>query len=175
MPTTQKPGTSFTFPCNHRAILPALGISSRYAYWCKNPQYARKGTWRCGICMRQQIHLRQKGLGADGLIGWATILLRSLRYHAETGKYTAPHVSVQQLVELRLRSSKCALTDKPLDWEATRLPHLHHNHETGEVIGFVCEHANKAEGMLSKLTRRERQSLIHRAFPNEFDFDTKAE
>lgn len=172
-PTKQKERKPFKFPCGHRTRLPLLGRSTRLAYWCRNPKYARHGTWRCGICIRENIRLRQKGLGSDGLRGWATILLRSLNYHAEKGKYTAPHISIDQLVDLRVQSKTCALTGRPLKWSGAKLPHLHHNHATGMVIGFVCSLANKTEGMLAALTLQERRNLIHTAFPNEFDFDLK--
>jgi hypothetical protein len=174
-PIKQKELKPFKFPCGHCARLPLLGRSTRLAYWCSNPKYARRGTWRCGICIREHIRLRQKGLGSDGLRGWATILLRSLNYHAEKGRYTAPHISIDRLVDLRIQSKTCALTGRPLKWSDATLPHLHHNHVTGVVVGFVCGLANKAEGMLARLTKQERASLIQKAFPDEFDFGRDSE
>lgn len=175
MVLTQYPGKVFKFPCNHKTRLPDVGISNRQVYWCKNKKYTRRGTWRCAICIRKQIKNHQRGCGSDGLRGWAKILLRSLNYHAVKGDYVPPRISVSQLVNLRMNSSKCALTGRSLDWASVPLPHLHHNHQTGEVVGFTCSDANKAEGMLSKFTKEESQALIRRSFPNEFDFGKEAE
>lgn len=175
MPITQYPGRAFTFPCGHRTKLPDVGASDQSAYRCKNKGYTRHGTWRCAICVRKKIKQRQRGRGSDGLHGWAKILLRSLNYHALKGDYIAPRISISQLVNLRINSSKCALTGRPLNWAKVPLPHLHHNHRTGEVVGFVCSEANKTEGMLSKFTKEERRTLIRRSFPNEFDFGKESE
>jgi Recombination endonuclease VII len=44
------------------------------------------------------------------------------------------------------RSKQCALCGDDLDWQASEYPNLHHNHETGKVIGFVHLRCNMIEG-----------------------------
>jgi hypothetical protein len=171
----QMPGEAFQFPCRHRVVLPQLGVSGVGAYWCKNPKNSRGGTWRCSLCIRKTITLRNRGLGAEGLHGWATKTLLRIKSQSERGGYAAPKISVEDLVDLRSRSQYCVLTDRLLVWSGKRLPSLHHNHDTGEVIGFVCSIANRIEGMLSRFSKRERAIFFRRAFPKEVDFGFDAE
>jgi len=162
----------FRFPCGHSVVLPARGKSNPFVYWCANRTYKHGGTWRCGICIRQHMQTRRAGSGPDGLTGWAIILLRSLKYHSQMGGYAAPKISIAGLVRLRKYSRRCALTGRPLDWSQSPLPHLHHDHKTGEVIGFVCRLANVIDGMLAKLTPQERKTFLEHSL---LDFGKESE
>jgi hypothetical protein len=43
-----------------------------------------------------------------------------------------------------MEASVCERCKKPLLWDtnAKKLPHLHHNHETGEIYGFTHPRCN---------------------------------
>jgi len=64
-----------------------------------------------------------------------------------------------------LKSDECVMCGTELIWTDKRRPHLHHDHETGEVKGFSHPLCNQAEGMLSKMTIIERKTFIREVFP----------
>jgi len=50
-------------------------------------------------------------------------------------------------------SRRCAFGGKPLDWKTQNkgiYPSLHHNHDTGEVLGYIHNICNRLEGALRK-------------------------
>lgn len=72
------------------------------------------------------------------------ILLQS-QLDAKKGKYApipldTPHSVIRKMME----EPNCERCNEPLDWIFGRgkTPHLHHNHSTGEVYGFVHSHCN---------------------------------
>lgn len=72
-----------------------------------------------------------------------------LRLGARTAKkrgYAPPDITPEKLVKLLSMSKRCALCSGLLNWTGKRPALLHHNHETGRVIGFVHSRCNKLEG-----------------------------
>jgi hypothetical protein len=60
--------------------------------------------------------------------------------------YAPPIITPEELVQLRQETQVCALCPESLDWSGEKPPCLHHNHETGKVIGFVHPRCNIIEG-----------------------------
>lgn len=101
-------------------------------------------------------------------IGWAKGCLSVFKGSAKRRGYTPPNITAENFVKLMLKSKRCFGCDSRLDWENTS-PHLHHNHATGEVLGFCHSLCNQAEGMLSKMTSQERLNFITTFFCEIFE------
>jgi hypothetical protein len=94
------------------------------------------------------------------------------RADAKRGGFVPPNISASKLVSLVQASKRCFGCNGLLDWnnkESRRRPHLHHDHITGEVHGFCHPTCNQAEGMLNKLTAKERYNFIIAFFPEIFE------
>lgn len=76
-------------------------------------------------------------------LGWARQILSGFRQK----KGTLPDITAEELVSLRQQSTHCGC-GKPLNWDGMITPHLHHNHQTGFVYGYVHSHCNLIEGWL---------------------------
>ncbi len=93
-------------------------------------------------------------------LGWAKRVLRDLQKHAIEKGYKAPILSSEELVRLYQESRICVLCEEPLEAK----PSLHHNHETGKVIGFSHTRCNSIEGFLSKLSLLARERFLKNVF-----------
>jgi hypothetical protein len=72
---------------------------------------------------------------------------------AKRGGYAPVKIGVASLIKLMQDSHICVGCKEPLNWdegEDGRMPCLHHNHKTGEVIGFAHNRCNWLEGMINK-------------------------
>jgi Recombination endonuclease VII len=78
---------------------------------------------------------------------WAKSCIQSSTGRALKLGYAPPAITPDEAVALAQRSKQCALCGSDLDWQASRYPSLHHNHETGKVIGFVDHRCNNLEGL----------------------------
>lgn len=78
--------------------------------------------------------------------GYAKHLLRCAASEAKTQVHAPIDATPEQIVALRQNANSCALCCKPLAWDFQKPPSLHHNHETGKVIGFVHGKCNAIEG-----------------------------
>jgi len=112
----QRPGRPHVFPCGCSGILPISG-SNKFA--CK----MRSSSATCRV---------------------SGILLNSkraakVRKHAAINSDT-PHSAIRQLMKEEL----CWRCRKPIQWSLGRgvTPHLHHNHENGEIYGFTHSRCN---------------------------------
>jgi hypothetical protein len=115
----QKPGQFHEFPCGCSGILPKTrGESNVFA---KAGQNHRTRSWICRIFS----------------------ILRSAEYEAKKRGYkpiSSTHAEIREL----MKSNKCWLCGNKLIWNFGRgqTPHLHHDHETGEILGFTHPRCN---------------------------------
>jgi Recombination endonuclease VII len=84
---------------------------------------------------------------------WAQRILSRHRQDARRLGYAPPNITAKKLLKLLEKSPNCCGCDAPLDYQASgfNAPCLHHNHETGEVVGFAHRECNSLEGQLQKL------------------------
>jgi hypothetical protein len=114
----QTPGGFHTFPCGCSGILPHRGESNYFAR-CNT----RTNSWYCRVL---------------GILG-------SSASNAQECGYTSidPKTSHSVIREL-MKAELCWRCRLPLKWTLGRgqTPHLHHNHDTGEIYGFTHPHCN---------------------------------
>lgn len=87
-------------------------------------------------------------------VNWAKTVLRNHRQYSTRFKQAVPRITPQDLASLRGVSSHCYLCGEKLQWDAedrNLLPHLDHNHKTGEVRGYTHGYCNIIAGNLSRL------------------------
>jgi hypothetical protein len=111
--TIQKLGEPFTFPCGCSGILPVRG-SNKFAI--------QKGR---SFCCR------------------VSSILSCGSRDAQYGGYKfncIPHSIIRRMMERQ----DCWRCREPLDWVfgSGRTPHLHHDHETGKILGFTHPKCN---------------------------------
>ena len=101
----------------------------------------------------------------------AKTVLRWARRCCKKFGYATPDITPEGLVNLYNVSTHCVGCGGPLNWghDNRHQPHLHHNHVTGEVLGFCHALCNQAEGMLSKLSSKEIVTFVKTFFPAVFD------
>lgn len=87
---------------------------------------------------------------------WAQRILSSHRQNARKGKYAATQITPAKLLKILKTSPSCCGCGAPLNYEAVgfEAPCLHHDHNTGEVVGFAHRECNSLEGQLKKLGTR---------------------
>lgn len=87
---------------------------------------------------------------------WAVRILSRTAKDARRGNYAAIKASPEEVLSLLGKSPLCCGCDQPLNYtiRGFRAPCIHHNHETGELIGFAHRECNMLEGQLQKLGER---------------------
>lgn len=87
---------------------------------------------------------------------WAQRILTTLKRLSRKSGHAGPTLTPPQLLKMLESSPICCGCNAPLDYNAVGwcAPCLHHNHETGEVIGFAHRECNSLEGQLQKLGTR---------------------
>jgi hypothetical protein len=114
----QEPGKLHTFPkCGCTGILPERGQSNKFAVWMSRASECR-----------------------------VALILRSSTRMAKSGGFQAidpktPHSVIRALME----EPNCERCQQPLSWNHFgwgKTPHLHHDHETGEIYGFTHPRCN---------------------------------
>jgi hypothetical protein len=114
----QQPGIKHIFPCGCSGVLPnCLGDSNQFVV-------AGQRGWKCRV----------------------TYILASSLGGSRRGSYTpinplTPHLAIREM----MKQKNCILCGAPLNWkplEKERMPHLHHDHVTGEIFGFTHPHCN---------------------------------
>jgi hypothetical protein len=115
----QEAGWSHLFPCGCAGFLPARGSSNKFAF-------SHRGTaFKCRV----------------------TRILRGSRASAKRHNFTAvakdtPHSIIRKLMD----EPNCERCGEPLSWDVLTgpetTPHLHHDHETGEIYGFTHPKCN---------------------------------
>jgi hypothetical protein len=113
----QKPGKLYTFRCGCSGILPAAGKSNKFAVW--------KDSQSSFVC-------RVPGIFSHGKA--------AARKHGYKFPKNVSHSVIREMME-----TDCWRCGKPLDWSSLgsgKTPHLHHDHETGEILGFTHMRCN---------------------------------
>src|SRR5271156_3516059 len=114
----QTPGQRHEFPCGCSGTLPEKrGQSNQFAV------ASRHGSWSCRVL--SILNSSQK-LARD--FGYAPI------------DPNTSHSVIRKLME----EPNCERCQQPLSWElgAGKTPHLHHDHESGEIFGFTHPRCN---------------------------------
>lgn len=101
-------------------------------------------------------------------LNWAKRLLWAANKKAKIKGYKPPNISPEELLLLRARSKHCEGCGDPLLMDGYPVPHLHHHHDTGEVVGFVHASCNHIEGHLRKLPLCARRLILRTFFPEVF-------
>lgn len=123
----QIPGEFWTFPCGCSGILPEIGKSNLFAHG--HNVYKRKETHRDFnyTCRVSQV------------VAGGNCEARSKGYKPIDPE--TPHHIIRAMMDEPL----CWRCKRPLDWTnfgKGKTPHLHHNHDTGEIYGFTHPHCN---------------------------------
>lgn len=117
---TQKPGKSHTFPCGCSGTLPmAWGAANEFAI-----RASSTGSFGCRV---------------------SSILSGSQATAKRDGYTPIPLNTPHTVIRNMMADPNCERCGKPLFWSITlgsRPPHLHHNHETGEIYGFTHPKCN---------------------------------
>jgi hypothetical protein len=112
----QRPLKMHTFPCGCTGILPQRGHSNKFASKVGNDW------WRCRV----------------------SVIIKSSEVSATHGDYQPIKINTpHSLIREEMDKNICYVCEKPLLWRfgVGVTPHLHHDHETGEIYGFshiVC-------------------------------------
>jgi hypothetical protein len=114
-----------------------------------------------GVCA----HEKQRSVCRScNVLGWAKKIVRVSKQNAKRFGYTAPNTTAEKIVEMVALSLVCCGCGALLNWNKES-PCLHHNHETGDVIGFTHRFCNTVEGFLIKLGARKVIRIIENLFP----------
>lgn len=114
----QKAGERFTFLCGCSGVLPRLGLNNWFA-----------------------------GFNGKGFICRVARILSKSQYVAKKLKYQPIAVDTSHAaVRAMMLKPNCERCHQPLDWNDNfvpgQIPHLHHNHHTGEIYGFTHHRCN---------------------------------
>jgi hypothetical protein len=136
---SQIPGTKFVFPkCGCFGILPKQ----------KN-EVDKFVSRRCGCERNWCCRVSEIIHGSIGL---------SKRYGCVSISPNTPHSVIRKLMD----ESNCERCNQSLKWEfgMGKTPHLHHNHETGEIYGFTHHRCNpRALEVENERLRKENAKL----------------
>jgi hypothetical protein len=88
-------------------------------------------------------------------------LLATAKRVAKQNKYKSPDATADELEILwKRQGGLCAFCEAPLNLAKTNTIHLEHNHETGQVRGFVHAACNFIEGQVKNFTPQRLKQLI---------------
>jgi hypothetical protein len=90
-------------------------------------------------------------------LGWAKRVLRDLKSNSKARDYAPPVGTPERVLELE-KDPTCVLCGEPLNIR----PALHHDHETGELIGFSHHACNSAEGIVKRMSVSARDFFIRK-------------
>lgn len=114
----QIPKKRYVFVCGCSGILPKEGESNKFARW------GHGRVWVCRVAKMMTMSKRDAKVGKKYVPADSQV----------------PHSVIRKLMKIKL----CWYCRRPLKWilEAGKTPHLHHNHETGEIHGFTHSFCN---------------------------------
>jgi len=117
-------GAYHQFPCGCAGVLPISRTANKFVF-CSNDFSHRHHGSGFGCRVRQILY----GSRRDALRGGYTPIAPN-----------TPHEVIRRLMD----KETCELCGEPLVWGFKRgqTPHLHHNHVTGEIHGFVHARCN---------------------------------
>jgi hypothetical protein len=112
----QQPSQPFTFSCGCSGVLPKQGQSNQFA--CGNSR-----SYWCRV---------------------AHILKSSNRKARERHHKPVSADTAHSVIRAMMANPNCERCGQRLVWEfgVNKTPHLHHNHETGQPLGFTHPHCN---------------------------------
>lgn len=137
--TRQIPGEVYIFPCGCTGILPSEPQQANL-FVCRDPL-----GWKCRV----------------------SVILNASQQSARKRKYkpidlNTPHSVIRKM----MNESDCERCGEPLKWELgfNKTPHLHHDHVTGKIYGFVHFRCNPRalEVEIDKLRRLLEISIAER-------------
>ena len=136
---------------------------------CKGSQICQHGRQRssCIPCKGGSVCLHQKQVATCRIcypLGWAKRYVTISKQQAKRYSYAAPNITPEKVISLVLSSKTCCGCGGVLDW-AKDSPCLHHNHQTGEVVGFTHRFCNTIEGFIVKLGNEKTLCLLKNFFP----------
>jgi hypothetical protein len=99
-------------------------------------------------------------------MSWAKNVLSRAKLRAKELNYKAPNISALEILQLS-KAKSCFACSKTLNWNLES-PHLHHNHETGHVGGFIHRNCNLLEGLLVSFDTRTLIKLLENFSPEVF-------
>lgn len=123
----------------------------------------------CALCGGGSVcvHRRQvSSCRSCNLLAWARRLLTQSKSQAKKFGYAAPKITAAQIVILVQTSERCRGCEESLEWKNGEAPCLHHNHETGQVVGFVHRGCNRIEGFFQKLNSKKQINILKNFFPD---------
>jgi hypothetical protein len=111
----QELGAAYTFPCGCSGVLPMNNEPSKFVVYDKR--------FHCRV---------------------ATAIIRSQYDGRKRGYASIPISTPHSVIRKMMEQPNCELCGESLVWEfgLGKTPHLHHNHETGEVYGFTHSSCN---------------------------------
>lgn len=146
--------------CGSFGALPQNGTSDSLWLWVNDSKkYSAGGSHRCRKCCNSYARFRIN----RNPLAWAKRRLAVATDGARKFGYHPPTITPETLVQLIEESKTCYFCSQPLDWESnekSRRPHLHHDHVTGNVLGFSHPHCNVIEGWISRMSVAARTSLL---------------
>lgn len=119
---------------------------------CHPHHFCKHGKRRCRICTP---------------LDWAKMRIDSGKRVAKKDGYLPANIDAISMVELMKKSTICIGCEELLNWEAERKPCLHHNHATGDVVGFVHSRCNWLEGVINRLGYDFLSKLIKNFRPSD--------
>jgi hypothetical protein len=116
-----QPAQHYVFKCGCSGILPARTNSNKFATSCA--EKTRLSTFKCRV---------------------TSILTSSALSAKRDGGLPIPADTPHSLIRKMMDNLNCWLCHQLLVWEfgLGKTPHLHHNHQTGEPLGFTCARCN---------------------------------
>jgi hypothetical protein len=103
---------------------------------------------------------------------WASRIIRCARAKAKSRGYVSMRITPEEVVSLMLSTKHCVACGGELNWITKgESPHLHHNHTTGVVIGYVHSRCNHVEGIIRRQISegpRPIKTFLEVMFPEAF-------
>lgn len=130
----QRPGKTHKFVCGCEGLLPNKGESNKLAIFT-----------------------------ATGFVCRVTRILNSSKHNAKRRGYKAISKNIDHLViREMMKSNRCETCGEPLKWAFSRgeTPHLHHDHKTGEILGFSHSICNLGFVQMRIMALREENETL---------------
>ncbi len=118
-------------------------------------EHGRRRPSRCRICKP---------------LNWAKYILQGLNRKAKKKGHVQANGTPEEVVRLS-STPDCYACWMPLNWSGqgpTETPHLHHNHENGEILGFVHPVCNYVEGKIQSIAKGGIEKYLRAMFPKVF-------
>lgn len=148
--TKKQPNTKWTFRCGHTGQLPkSFGETNKFVLWVKSKYHSAGGEWTCRRCHNKR-NRKYKRKPVVGDLARIKSRLQAANCVAKAKNYEPPKITPERAIGLwALQNGCCAACGTGISLEKSKFgSNLDHDHESGEVRGFVCHNCNLAEGLL---------------------------